>query len=64
MKVQNKEFCAKYCFVACSNHLPEKVQSPCRPIAPYIRSHTLEFIKKKKNALIIILKKEKKRKVS
>ena len=46
MKVQNKEFCRKYCFVACSNHLPEKVQSPCRPITPYIRCHTLEFIKK------------------
>ena len=62
MKVQNKEFCRKYCFVACSNHLPEKVQSPCRPITPYIRCHTLEFIKKKNNLYSLSLKKKKKKK--
>ena len=62
MKVQNKEFCTKYCFVACSNHLPEKVQSPCRPIAPYIRSHTLEFIKKNLYSLSVKKKKRKEKK--
>ena len=47
--MQKKNFCIRYCFVAsCCNHLPEKVQSPCRPITPNIRNHTLEFIKKKK----------------
>ena len=62
MKVQNKEFCTKYCFVACSNHLPEKVQSPCRPITPYIRSHTLEFIKKKNLYSLSVKKKKRKEK--
>ena len=66
MKVQNKEFCPKCCMVACCNHLPEKVQSPCRSITPYIRSHTLEFIKKKKKKRTCThyhLKKRKEKKV-
>ena len=66
MKVQNGEFCTKHYFVACSNHLPEKVQSPCRSITPHIWCHTLEFIKKKKKKkkklVLTITKKNKKKK--
>ena len=45
------EFYTKYCFIHCCNNLPEKVQSPCRPITPYIWSHTLKL----KKELVLIL---------
>ena len=49
------EFYTKYCFVRCCNHLPEKVQSPCRLITPYFRCHTLKLKKEKELVLIPLI---------